>query len=286
MTETRFTLIDVFATRPLEGNLLAVVEDADTIDDATMATLARRFRLSETSFIQSATTDSATYRHRIFIVEGEIPFAGHPSLGTAAVWAWRRGMETADVVQETISGEQRVHVTLDGRSGTASIWQNPATFGETVDPAPILDALGLPASAGHRSLPAQAMSTGLPTLMVPLADVTDLQRLRMDSAKLGPAMVTPGADRPITCYVVAEASTGQWRARSFGTDLAGGEDPATGSAAGPFGAYLKHYTGIEQVAIAQGVEMGCPSELRVDASDGIVVSGEVQIVGEGTLTLP
>jgi len=124
MIETRYTLIDVFAARPLEGNLLAVIEDADGIGDSTMATLARRFRLSETSFIQAATSPTASYRHRIFVVEGEIPFAGHPSLGTAAVWAHRRGLAEADLVQQTISGEQRLHVALDGPHGTASVWQN------------------------------------------------------------------------------------------------------------------------------------------------------------------
>jgi trans-2,3-dihydro-3-hydroxyanthranilate isomerase len=286
MTQTRFTLVDVFAARPLEGNLLAVIEDADEIDDTTMATLARRFRLSETSYIQQSTSPTATYRHRIFIIEGEIPFAGHPSLGTAAVWAWRRGLATADLVQQTISGEQRIHVTLDGRRGTAAIWQNPVTFGSTADPAPILEALALPSSAAHRSLPAQAVSTGLPTLVVPLAEASDLERIRIDSRKLGEAMTLPDGEHPLTCYVVAESGPGLWRARSFGTDLAGGEDPATGSAAGPFGAYLQQYTGIDKVVIAQGVEMGCPSELRVDVSDGIVVSGDVQIVGDGTLTLP
>jgi trans-2,3-dihydro-3-hydroxyanthranilate isomerase len=91
---------------------------------------------------------------------------------------------------------------------------------------------------------------------------------------------------PLTVYVVAEAGRGEWRARSFGADLAGGEDPATGSAAGPFGAYLKEYTGLTTLRIRQGVEMGCPSVLLVDTTDGVVVSGEVQIVGEGTLTLP
>jgi trans-2,3-dihydro-3-hydroxyanthranilate isomerase len=86
--------------------------------------------------------------------------------------------------------------------------------------------------------------------------------------------------------VVAEAGPGEWRARSFGTALAGGEDPATGSAAGPLGAYLKANTGLERLTITQGVEMQCPSVLRVDTSDGIKVSGDVHIIGEGTLDLP
>jgi trans-2,3-dihydro-3-hydroxyanthranilate isomerase len=180
MPEYRYTLIDVFAERPLEGNLLAVIEDADGIADETMATLARRFKLSETSFIQTATSSTATYRHRIYIVEGEIPFAGHPSLGTAAVWAYRRELSEAEVVQQTISGEQRIQVALDGRSGRATIWQNPAQFGEKIDAGPVLAALGLPDDARHPSLPVQMMSTGLPTLVMPIGDVRHLANIRVD----------------------------------------------------------------------------------------------------------
>ena len=85
------TLLDVFAIRPLEGNLLAVIHDADDVATGTMQTLARRFNLAETSFIQTATDPGATYRHRIFTVSEELPFAGHPSIGTAVAWAYRAG---------------------------------------------------------------------------------------------------------------------------------------------------------------------------------------------------
>lgn len=286
MIESRFTLIDVFAARPLEGNLLAVVEEADAIDDATMATLARRFRLSETSFIQAATSPGATYRHRIFVVEGEIPFAGHPSLGTAAVWAYRRGLTGTDLVQQTLSGEQRLHVEMDGRRGTASVWQNAAVFGDRLEAAPVFAALGIPAEAAHATLTAQVVSTGLPTLVLPVSDVRFLANVTMDARALDGAMTLSDGTRPLTCYLVAETAPGSWRARSFGTDLAGGEDPATGSAAGAFGAYVKEYTGVTKLVVEQGIEMGCPSVLYVDTADGVVVGGDVQIVGEGMLTLP
>ncbi|CAN5852314.1 PhzF family phenazine biosynthesis protein [soil metagenome] len=286
MPQSRFTLIDVFAARPLEGNLLAVVEDADEIDEATMATIARRLRLSETSFIQTATSPTATYRHRIFIVEGEIPFAGHPSLGTAAVWTHRRGLSDADVVQQTISGEQRLRVSMDGSSGDVALWQNPANFGPVVEPGPLLAALGLPESAAHSALQAQVVSTGLPTLVLPVADVDALAQVNMEWEAFAGAMAVPGELKPIGCFLVAETGPGSWRARMFSTSVTGGEDPATGSAAGPFGAYLKEHTGLTKLAVKQGVEMGCPSELRVETSDGIVVSGDVHIIGEGVLTLP
>ncbi len=286
MSEHRYTLVDVFAARPLEGNLLAVIEDADDIDELTMVTLARRFRLSETSFIQTASSSTATYRHRIFVVEGEIPFAGHPSLGTAAVWAHRHGLTEAHLVQQTLSGEQRLQVSLNGTSGKATIWQNPAQFGEVVEPGAVLGALGLPAAAEHPALPVQMMSTGLPTLVVPLSNASHLAAIRLDAAAIERAGTLSDGSRPMTFYVVAETGPGEWRARSFGTDLAGGEDPATGSAAGPFGAYLREYAGLTSLHIRQGVEMGCPSELFVDSSDGVVVSGDVHIIGEGIITLP
>ena len=114
-----------------------------------MATMARRFRLSETSFIQTSTSDTADYRHRIFVVEGEIPFAGHPSLGTAAVWARRRGGSGGEYVQQTISGEQSLKVELRESSGTVTIWQNAASFGELVegpDPRSIGTATARPSS--------------------------------------------------------------------------------------------------------------------------------------------
>lgn len=286
MPDVQYLLVDVFAARPLEGNLLAVIEDADTIPDETMATLARRFRLSETSFIQTATSPAATYRHRIFVVEGEIPFAGHPSLGTAAAWVYRRGLREASLVQETRAGEQRLHVVLEGSAGRATIWQNQAEFGAVTEAGPVLAALGLPDAARHANLPVQLMSTGLPTLVVPLADERFLADAQLDVRHLPDAGRLPDGTRPLTFYVVAESQPAEWRARSFGTDLAGGEDPATGSAAGPFGAYLKHYTGVTTIRVQQGVEMGCPSELFVDTTGGVVVSGEVQIVGEGILHLP
>jgi predicted PhzF superfamily epimerase YddE/YHI9 len=90
----------------------------------------------------------------------------------------------------------------------------------------------------------------------------------------------------LNCYVVAEDSAGEWSARSFSLDVVGGEDPATGTAAGPFGAYLRDRIGLTRVSIAQGVDMGEPSRLHVDTTDGIVVSGDVHVVQTGMVTLP
>jgi trans-2,3-dihydro-3-hydroxyanthranilate isomerase len=281
-----FTLLDVFALRPLEGNLLAVVHDADALPDRVMATLAHRLQLSETSFLQQATRPGATYRHRIFTISGEIPFAGHPSLGAAVAYAYRVADFSAEYVQETKSGLQLLWVQRDGAHARARLRQNPAQFGPEVDATALIASIGLPPEASHPDLPAQTASTGLTTTIVPLASPDLLARIAVDWAAFGRALKELPHPQLHNCYVVAERGSGHWAARMFAPDMAGGEDPATGSAAGPFGAYLQQRLGLSQVVIDQGVEMGSPSRLEVDLTDGIVVGGDVWITGEGTLDLP
>ncbi len=281
------TLLDVFAVRPLEGNLLAVIHDAGDVSTETMQTLARRFNLAETSFIQPATDPGATYRHRIFTVSDELPFAGHPSIGTAVAWAHAHGAASAHYVQQTKSGLQELWVERDDRHAQAKLRQNPVEFGNEIDSAPILVALGLSADDTHPSLPAQVASTGLPTTIVPLAEAGALKRIAVDWPAFRAAM-GDGSDATIAhnCYVVAEIAPGHWAARMFAADIPGGEDAATGSAAGPFGAYLHTRLGLPAVSIDQGVEMGSPSRLEVDLTHGIVLSGSVWLISTGEIDLP
>ena len=174
------TFLDVFAIWPLEGNLLAVIHDADGVSTETMQTLARRFNLAETSFIQTASESGATYRHRIFTVSEELPFAGHPSVGTAVAWAYRTGDTSAHYVQQTGSGLQELWVERDDRHAIAKLRQNPVVFGNEIESTLILRALGLSPSDAHSSLPAQVASTGLPTTVVPLNDPAALKRIEVD----------------------------------------------------------------------------------------------------------
>jgi trans-2,3-dihydro-3-hydroxyanthranilate isomerase len=287
MARFPLTLLDVFAIRPLEGNLLAVIHDADDVSTETMQTLARRFNLTETSFIQTATEPGATYRHRIFTVSDELPFAGHPSIGTAVAWAYARGETSGQYVQQTTSGLQELWVERDDRHAQAKLRQNPVVFGSEIDSLPILRALGLGDSDAHASLPAQVASTGLPTTVVPLNDPAALNRIAVDWPAFRTSM-GDGSDAAIAhnCYIVAEVEPGHWAARMFAADIPGGEDAATGSAAGPFGAYLHERLGLASVSIDQGVEMGSPSRLEVDLTDGIVLSGSVWLISTGEIDLP
>jgi trans-2,3-dihydro-3-hydroxyanthranilate isomerase len=281
------TLLDVFAIKPLEGNLLAVIHDADGVATGTMQTLARRFNLAETSFIQTATDAAATYRHRIFTVSEELPFAGHPSIGTAVAWAYAHGDTSAHYVQQTGSGLQELWVERDDRHAIAKLKQNPVVFGDEIESTLILRSLGLSPSDAHASLPAQVASTGLPTTVVPLNDPAALKRIAVDWPAFRAALGEDPAERIAhNCYVVAEIAPGHWAARMFAGDIPGGEDAATGSAAGPFGAYLHERLGLDSVSIDQGVEMGSPSRLDVDLTDGIVLSGSVWLISTGEIDLP
>jgi trans-2,3-dihydro-3-hydroxyanthranilate isomerase len=288
MVRLPITYVDVFAARPHEGNHLPVVHSADQLSTSTMAAFARRTRQSETSFLQSPSVGDADYRNRIFTVESEIPFAGHPTLGAAAALCHQAGTPIRELMQQTMHGVHRVRVKLDGNSGTISMALSACEFGEEFDASSLLRALGLPEDAAHPTLPVQMLSTGLPMIVIPLTSPEPLHSARMDRVALGQALesIESGSAMSLNCYVVAEESAGEWSARSFSLDVVGGEDPATGSAAGPFGAYLRERIGLTQVRISQGVDMGEPSRLRVDTSDGIVVSGDVHIVGTGTVSLP
>jgi len=267
------------------GNALAVVHDADGVDDATMLAFARETRLSETTFVQTATTAGADYRNRIWTVGGELPFAGHPSLGTAVAVARARG-ETGEVryVQQTGAGLQPIEVKIAGAGTTASMLQEPATFGIKVNATDAVRPLGLEATAAEPNLSPQVVSTGLGHLILPLRSVEDLSQITPDFAAL-PALLEPRGAFGVyaACY---EPANGTARARFFARDRGIGEDPATGSAAGPLCAYLHRYAGCSAVEITQGVEMGRPSLLRAETvADRVRVSGDVVVLIDGTVTL-
>ncbi len=284
MGSHRYTLLDVFTSTPLEGNGLAVVHDAGDLDEVTMLAFAREMRLSETTFVQPSHVAGADYRNRIWTVELELPFAGHPSLGTAVAVARAHGVQgSARYVQETHAGLQPIDVTIDGERASASMLQEPPVHGPELDRAPALEALGLTRDHADPQLPPQIVSTGVPQLIVPLRDRDALTAARPDYAALHALQAPHGA---LTVYaVVCDPASGQVSARSF-VSAAVGEDPATGSAAGPLCSYLAARTGATSIAIDQGIEMGRPSRLTAAIEgDRPRVSGEVVVVVDGTVHL-
>jgi trans-2,3-dihydro-3-hydroxyanthranilate isomerase len=261
------------------------VHDADAVDAATMLAFARETRLSETTFVQSADGD-ADYVNRIFTVVEELPFAGHPSLGTAVAVARARGETQARYVQRTPAGEQPIDVTLDGRRARASMLQEPAVLGELGDPEAIAAATGIAVADIDTDRPPRFVSTGVHHLIVVLRDAGALARATTRDPQRLAAALAPGGG---TCVYLAApsdaaatATPARWQARSLFLGLDGvNEDPATGSAAGPLCAYLD-----TAITIDQGAEMGRPSVLDAAIQDDRVrVGGEVHVVAEGTVAL-
>src|SRR5689334_12324456 len=285
MARHRLTWLDVFTSRPLAGNGLAVVHDADDVDDPTMLGFARATRLPETTFVQTATEDGADYRNRIWLTTRELPFAGHPSLGTAVAVATARGEREARYVQQTGAGLQQIEVELaDGGLARASMLQEPEQFGAEPDPDVVLASLGLDPADAHPELAPQFVSCGLQQLMVPVRDEAVLTRVHPDAVALTAVLGEGEATCAYVCWPEPDGIAVQ--ARSFyldGSMVA--EDPATGSAAGPLCAYLHARTGAKRLDIAQGVAMGRPSRLECEAGERVRVSGDVVLLIEGEISL-
>ena len=280
-----FRLVDVFCERPLAGNQLCVVPEPVEIDDAMMQALAKEIGFSETTFVTEAGGDR--YAMRIFTPGQELPFAGHPTLGTAFVMV-SEGRVTSPVTQVVKAGE--IPVEVDTELGFARMRQLPPVFGPPFeDRAAVAAAAGLTADDLRPDLPIQTVSTGLPPLIVPVRDLETLRRARRDGHLIGEVVKRSGGEE---LYLFAETDGGV-TARMFDWELGVGEDPATGSAAGPLGAYLaKHgLAGMPgTVQIRQGEQVGRPSVLEVEVqpegdSWAITVGGGVVIVGRGEFEL-
>jgi trans-2,3-dihydro-3-hydroxyanthranilate isomerase len=281
-----FHLVDVFTPEPFAGNQLCVVpEPPSGLDDAAMQVLAQEIGFSETTYVTAVREDG--YDIRIFTPVEELPFAGHPTLGTAFTLA-HLGLVQPTLTQTSSAGDVPVEVDLSAR--TATMRQLPPAFGEPfTDRGAVAAAAGLlPSDLGDG--PIVPVSTGIPHMMVPVTGEEALRRASRDDR--GCARVCDRADAE-SLYLFAIRHGGDVMARMFDRSVQIGEDPATGSAAGPLGAYLSQHglAGMPgHVSIAQGEMVGRPSFLEVDVSRGddawvAHVGGGVRIVGEGSFEL-
>jgi trans-2,3-dihydro-3-hydroxyanthranilate isomerase len=283
--EIGFRLVDVFAPRPLAGNQLCVVPDPGDLGGEVMQLLAREIGFSETTFVTGAAGDR--YSMRIFTPDEELPFAGHPTIGTAFALV-REGRVSSPATQVVAAGEIPVEVDLD--AAAAWMTQLPPEFGpEFGDRELLAAATGLGVDDLHPDLPAQIVSTGLPPLLVPVRDLETLRRARIDQPRVAEACRRSAGEELYLFAVDGDGVT----ARFFGPTPGIVEDPATGSAAGPLGAYLasRGLAGLPgAVTIRQGEQVGRPSELLVEvAPEGeswrVRVGGGVHLVGEGAFHL-
>lgn len=282
-----FTIVDVFAEEKYAGNQLAVVRGAAGLPDETLQKITREMNYSETTFILSEEERDGAYDVRIFTPGMEIPFAGHPTLGTAYV------------IQNEILDTPAERIVLNFKAGKIPVtfgdvlWmrQLPPTFGPTLDPARLARVLGLESEDLDDGYPVQEVSTGLLAVVVPLMNLDALKRCRVNW-DLYRETGSVGKNLYVFCPEPHEGGPGDLSARMFADGHGIPEDPATGSAAGCLAGYLVEHSyfgsGPVKVRVEQGYEIQRPSllYLQADREGGrinVSVGGKVQMVARGEL---
>jgi trans-2,3-dihydro-3-hydroxyanthranilate isomerase len=270
---------DVFSSAPLEGNSLAVFSDARGLTDVEMQSLAKEMNLSETTFIfprDSEAERERGIRVRIFTVQEELPFAGHPTLGTA--FALRNGSKAQTVTLDLNVG--KVPVQFEESPGSpifGEMTQVDPEFLIRHDREAVARATGLSAEDFDPALPIETVSTGLPFTIAPLKSLSIIQKMRVDLRRAGEYLEKTGGK--FFYFVTRDTvdSAARLHARML---FYNGEDPATGSAAGCAAAWMVAHGVAEsdrRVLIEQGIEMQRPSRIfvRASKSDNRVVNVRV-----------
>ena len=290
-----FFFVDVFASRPLTGNPLSLVPDADDLDEAQMRAIAREFNQSETTFLLRPSLPGAAVRLRSFTPIGaEVGGAGHNALGA---WLWMEAagrspqLTAMRALRQEIAGQVLpVEVILQaGQPATVWMDQSPPQFGAVArDRAALAAALGLAEDDLVADEPAQVVSTGAGHLLVPARDRVAVDRAAPDPARLAPLLRLAGGEG---CYLYStdpvDAAGAVAYTRFFNPTVGIAEDPATGTAAGPLVARLAAMGKVPEpgtVIVEQGYALGRPSRIQVAVSGRrIRVGGSGLVVAEGTL---
>lgn len=277
MRRFRYVVVDVFTDVPLAGNQLAVFTDARDLDELTMQALAKEMNFAETVFVLPATVDDADVRIRIFTPALELPFAGHPTLGSAFVLG---GPLSKVVIRlETAAGVVPVELEREGPKIVFGLMEQPLpTWRAVADPAPIFAALGVSSSG----LPVERYDLGPGHVFIELGSPEEVAALDPDVAALARA-----TDDGVNCFA---RDGDHWKTRMFAPNHGVVEDAATGSAAGPLAVHLARHGRIafgERIEISQGTEIGRPSKLYAtaygsgDALERVTVGGSAVSVARG-----
>jgi trans-2,3-dihydro-3-hydroxyanthranilate isomerase len=282
VTTFRFNVVDVFTDTPLQGNQLAVFTDAREIPEHLLQPLAKEIGFSETVFVYPATAEGAHARIRIFTPGVEVPFAGHPTLGSAFVLGGP--LQLVEIRLETGSGVVPVRLEREcARIVFGRLEQPIPTVAAYEDEAELLDAIGVERS----ELPVELYDNGLQHVFVVLGSEAEVAALKPDLARLADL----GEALGVNCLA---GSGRQWKTRMFIPSGGIAEDPATGSAAGPLALHLARHGRIafgDEIEITQGVEIQRPSKLyaRVDGSaehvERVEVGGSAVVVARGEFLL-
>jgi len=268
----RYVIVDVFTDVPLEGNPAAIVTGADGIPAGRMQRIAREFNLSETVFVFPA-RDGGDARVRIFTPLAELPFAGHPVLGTAFVLGERTALHRIRL--ETGAGVVPVEFEREnGRIVSGRMRQPVPTWERYEQASELLTVLGVEPPG----LPVEAYRNGPRHVYVELASEQAVASLQPDIAALAKL---PGIG--VGCFAGAG---GRWKLRYFGPAFGVPEDPATGSAAGPLAVHLARHGRIafgQEIEISQGAEIGRPSRLYARAAGSADRIGSVEVAGAAVM---
>jgi trans-2,3-dihydro-3-hydroxyanthranilate isomerase len=299
----RYVTTDVFTSARFGGNQLAVIPDATGIPEELLLPICREFNYSETTFVYPPEHPGHTRRVRIFTPGGELPFAGHPTIGTAVVLAATGAIPTGDGETRIVLGEGvgPVPVVLrDVHAGGGWAQLSAAKMPELGPPVPSRSMLAKMLGLTTEDIMAtserpQAVSCGLPFLIVPVTSVAALSRSRVNVERWEETLAKAWASMIWVYTADAEGGERHYRARMFAPGINVPEDPATGSAAVTFAGFLaarsRTRNGTLEWTIDQGVEMGRPSRLEIEADkvDGAItalrVGGSAVLVSEGTMAI-
>lgn len=299
----RYVTLDVFTDTMFGGNQLAVFPDASGIPEELLLPITREFNFSEVTFVYPAPDAAHTRRVRIFTPGAEMPFAGHPTIGTAAVLALcegalggaREGRLTLALGVGTVPVDTRIEAE-DRAWGELSVAKLP----ELGPPVPTLATLAEILSLDVKdivggALSPHAVSCGIPFLLVPLKSVDAVQRARVRMDRWEQTLKKSWSPEILVAARDPEQGEHHWRARMFAPGLNVPEDPATGSAVAALGGWLamkEPKDGAFAWTVRQGIEIGRPSLLHVRATKeggkvtAVQVAGQAVLTGEGRLRLP
>jgi trans-2,3-dihydro-3-hydroxyanthranilate isomerase len=293
MDNETFYFVDVFAEEKYAGNQLAVITDAQGLSDSQMQAIANEMHFSETTFIVSSQKSNGGFDVRIFTPRTEVPFAGHPTLGTAYVISHFLESKVINPIAINLKVGQIPVYSKKARKGGETLWmrQNSPEFGRKFLVNQFASNLGLDISDFESSYPIQEVSTGLPFIIVPLKTLEAVEKARVspllqfDLAKENPSGILLFC--PQTCR-----EENSLHVRVFVDAFGIAEDPATGSGNGCLSAYLSLYrffgTPKVNIAVEQGLEVRRPSRLylRAEAEAGQIsvhVGGQVFPIAKGEL---
>lgn len=292
MAPLKFYIVDVFAETKYAGNQLAVFTDTADLSSEQMQQIAREINFSETTFIQSSEPRAGGYDVRIFTPYEELPFAGHPTLGTAFVLQREIIRQPVDTITLNLKVGPIPVTPICDETGIERLWmrQNPPVFGAVVPAAAVAPVLNLDPDDIDARFPIQVVSTGVPFLIVPLQSLATLQAIRVNVDRLLELVVSLSAKMVFVFCPECRDPANQFSARMFAHALGIPEDPATGSANGCFAGYLVKYAYLGSEAIAVRVEQGDainrPSLLFLKAQQTateieVMVGGNVILVARG-----